>query len=149
VLSGLEVDPVTWTDLFDRSAFALASADPLGDVDRLAERVGVPGGAGARGEVDAGGGRSRRRRRSGDGVDVDVAGEPVAGSGIGIERVAGDLHGLLLWSSVLSQVAGMVSGTRSPAPVVGRMRTGMMRAGARPTPLPSRCGRADGQRPDV
>ena len=34
--------------VLDRAAFALAEADALGDEDRLAVRVGVPGGAGAR-----------------------------------------------------------------------------------------------------
>ena len=55
VLAGLEEDAVAGADLLDRCALTLAAADALCDVDRLAERVGVPGGAGARGEVDAGG----------------------------------------------------------------------------------------------
>ena len=42
ILTGLDVDPVTRVELFDRAAFALNQADPLGDVDRLPCRVGVP-----------------------------------------------------------------------------------------------------------
>ena len=63
--------------VLDRAALALAAADALGDEDRLAVRVGVPGGAGARGEVHERGGERRAAGRGGDGVDVDVAGEPV------------------------------------------------------------------------
>ena len=58
VLAGLEEDAVARADLLDRAALALAEADALGDEDRLAERVGVPGGAGAGGEVDVRGGRA-------------------------------------------------------------------------------------------
>jgi hypothetical protein len=43
VLAGLEEDSVAGADLLDRSALALAEADALGDEDRLAVRVGVPG----------------------------------------------------------------------------------------------------------
>ncbi len=46
VLAGLEEDSDAGSDLFDRGAFALAAADAFGDEDRLAVRVGVPGGAG-------------------------------------------------------------------------------------------------------
>ena len=45
VLAGLEEHTVAGADDLDGAAFALAEADPLGDVDRLPERVGVPGGA--------------------------------------------------------------------------------------------------------
>src|ERR671921_854977 len=55
VLAGLEEHPVARADHLDRSAAALAEADALGDVDGLAVGVGVPGGASARAEVDAGG----------------------------------------------------------------------------------------------
>src|SRR5450755_2993320 len=85
VLAGLEEHAVAGPDLLDRTTLALAAADPLDDVDRLAERMGVPGGPGTRGEMHAGRGGSRRRRRSGDGIDVDGAGEPVAGSEVGGE----------------------------------------------------------------
>src|SRR4051794_10355957 len=77
VLSRLEEDAVAGADDLDGAALALAEPDALGDEDRLAVRMGVPGGAGARREVDAGGGERRGPGGRGDGVDVDVAREPV------------------------------------------------------------------------
>src|SRR5215212_8774906 len=62
LLAGLEEDPITRADQLDRPATALAETDALGDVDRLAERVGVPGGPGAGREVDEVGLHPRRRR---------------------------------------------------------------------------------------
>jgi hypothetical protein len=53
VLAGLEEHPVALTDHLDGAAAALREADALGDIDSLAVRVGMPGGSGARGEVDA------------------------------------------------------------------------------------------------
>ena len=52
VLAGLEVDAVAGADDLDRAAAALAEADALGDVDGLTERMRVPGGTRAGGEVD-------------------------------------------------------------------------------------------------
>src|SRR3954470_621118 len=69
VLAGLEEDAVAGADLLDRPALALAQAEALGDEDRLAVRVGVPGGACARGEVHERGGEPGGPRRGGDGVD--------------------------------------------------------------------------------
>ena len=69
VLAGLEEDAVAGADDLDRAALALAEADALGDEDRLAVRVRVPGGSRAGREVDERGGerracrRARRRRR--------------------------------------------------------------------------------------
>ena len=80
----------------DWAAAALAPAHSLGDVDRLAERVGVPDGASARREVHQRGRRPRGRGRGGDGVDVDVAGEPLGGSGHRRRRASRDLHNVLL-----------------------------------------------------
>src|SRR3954453_13651339 len=51
VLTGLEEHAVAGTDDLDGAALALAEADALGDEDRLAMRVGVPGGARAGCEV--------------------------------------------------------------------------------------------------
>src|SRR5205807_8252073 len=45
VFARLEVDPVAGADLLDRAALALAAPKALGDVDRLAVGVGVPGRA--------------------------------------------------------------------------------------------------------
>src|SRR5207247_8697815 len=44
VLAGLEEDAVARTDDLDRPVLVLAQANALGDEDRLAVRVGVPGG---------------------------------------------------------------------------------------------------------
>src|SRR4051812_10671299 len=92
VLAGLEEDAVAGADLFNRAAFALAAADALGDVDRLAVRVGVPGGARTGREVHERGGEGRRRFGRGDRVDVDVAREPVGGALLRLDAAAGDLH---------------------------------------------------------
>src|SRR3954454_5473921 len=78
VLARLEEDAVTGTDDLDRAALALAEADAFGDPDRLAERVRMPGGARARGEVDGRGAEDGCLAGRGDRVDVDRAGEPVA-----------------------------------------------------------------------
>jgi hypothetical protein len=60
ILSGLEEHAVAGVDDLDLSAAALAEPDALGDVDGLAVGVGVPGGAGAGGEVDAAGRKAGR-----------------------------------------------------------------------------------------
>lgn len=54
VLPGLEEDAIAGVDGLDGSALTLAAPNAFGDVDRLAKGVGVPVGAGAGGEVDAG-----------------------------------------------------------------------------------------------
>ena len=64
LLAGLEEDAVAGTDDLDRPAAALATADALGDEDRLAVGMGVPGGPGARREVNA----ARRQARGPDGA---------------------------------------------------------------------------------
>src|SRR5262249_6868902 len=92
VLAGLEEHSVAGPDLLHRPALALAAPDALGDEDRLAVRVRVPGGAGAGGEVDARGGDGRRPGGGGHGVDVDVAGEPVRRALLGVDAASGDLH---------------------------------------------------------
>jgi hypothetical protein len=51
VLAGLEEHAVARPDLLDRPALALAQADALGDEDRLAVRVRVPGRARAEGSM--------------------------------------------------------------------------------------------------
>src|SRR4051794_26327008 len=95
VLARFEEHAVAGADLLDRAAFALATADALGDEDRLPVRVRVPGGAGAGGEVDVGGGEDRACGGGGDGVDVDVTGEPVGRALLGVDAAAGYLHGVL------------------------------------------------------
>src|SRR3954447_24425703 len=103
ILCGLEEHAVAGADRLDRAALALAPADALGDEDRLAVRVRVPGGAGAGGEVHGGGGEGGAAGGGGDGVDVDVAGEPVGRPLLGIDARTGDLHATL---SLISGAAG-------------------------------------------
>src|SRR3954466_4263659 len=95
VLAGLEEDAVAGVDCLDRAGFALTEPDALGDEDRLAVRMRVPGRARAGREVhrcscEGGGGLG-----CGYGVDVDVAGEPLGGPLLGLD-VSGDLHDLSL-----------------------------------------------------
>ena len=66
LLARLEEDAVSGPDHLDRAAAPLAEADAFGDPDRLAVWVRVPGGAGARREVDA----RPRRPRSFDGAAI-------------------------------------------------------------------------------
>ena len=93
VLAGLEEDAVAGSDQLDAAALALAEPDTLGDPDRLAERVRVPRGAGARGEMDGSRADARVVASRSDRVDIDRAGEPVGGADPGLERIPGDLHG--------------------------------------------------------
>jgi len=60
----------TGPDHLDRAALALAEAEPFGDPDRLAVRVGVPRGACAGRDVDARRPDPRVRPRRCDRVDV-------------------------------------------------------------------------------
>src|SRR4051812_28203590 len=89
VLAWLEEDAVAGADDLDGAALALAEADALGDEDRLAVRVGVPGGARGGREVHERGGEGGRRFGGGDGVDVNVAGEPVGGDLLGVDAGGG------------------------------------------------------------
>ena len=81
LLAGLDVDDVAGADLLDVAAAAGDVADAVGDVERLAAGVGVPGGAGAGGEPDVGAADGGLLVGVADAVDVDGAGEPVAGAG--------------------------------------------------------------------
>jgi uncharacterized protein (DUF1330 family) len=86
---------VTRAHFLDRASLALDQADPLGDEDRLAGRVGVPRGAGSRREVHDPAHDPRGRRRHAHNVNVHIPGEPVAGAGHRVEPVLGDLHFVL------------------------------------------------------
>ena len=59
LLAGSEPDDVAGADFLDRTALALDATTPGGDDQRLAERMGVPGGTGAGLECD-----DERRRRA-------------------------------------------------------------------------------------
>src|SRR3954464_10549770 len=134
VLARLEEDTVAGADLLDRAALALAEADALGDEDRLAVRVRVPGGARAGREVDDGGGEGRGRLGGGDRVDVDVAREPVCRALLGLDAAAGDLHvvaprevavqAAARASAWVSASAAVRSGGRSWAPCAAAPRRG-------------------------
>src|SRR3954452_24241912 len=124
VLAGLEEHAVAGADLFDRAAFALAAADALGDEDRLAVRVGVPGGARAGREVHEHGGEGRCRFGRGDGVDVDVAGEPVGGALRRLDAAAGDLHvGASLVSAIKRRCASVSASAAVRSGTGGRSST--------------------------
>jgi hypothetical protein len=73
-LARFEEDAVSGADHLDRRAAALAVADALEDVDRLAVRVGVPGGARAGCGVDVA--RVQPRGRGWCCARVDVATGP-------------------------------------------------------------------------
>ena len=66
VLTGFEEHAVAGADHLDRAIAALAAADPLEDVDRLADRVGMPRRSRSGGEVHARGLQARRRGRAGE-----------------------------------------------------------------------------------
>src|SRR4051812_37409289 len=95
-LAGLEPNHISRTDLFDRSSFVLHPAEAEGDNQRLAERMRVPGGAGAGLEGDGCAGYSRRRGHRDEWIDPYCAGEPVRGSFVRRLRSAAlNLHGRL------------------------------------------------------
>jgi len=71
-------------------------ADAVGDVQRLAAGVGVPGGAGAGGEADVGAADGGLAVGVADAVDVDGAREPVTGAGGGPTSALGELRGRVL-----------------------------------------------------
>ncbi len=96
-LVGREPDHVAGPDLLDRASLALRPAAAGGDDQRLAQRVRVPGRAGARLEgddrpADAGGIAPLERL-----VDADAAGEPFGRSFDGrLRTVSFDVQDLFL-----------------------------------------------------
>ncbi len=118
VFAGLEEDAVAGTDDLDRRAFALAEANAVGDPDCLAARVGVPGGAGAGGEVDGRGADPPVVGWRGDRVDVDVAGEPVVWAATGVEAVPRDLDALSPQS--VSRVSAVIGSSSVAAQLASR-----------------------------
>src|SRR5207244_4634671 len=71
------VDDITSADTDDVAAPGLHESSSLGDVQGLAESVGVPGGARPRREADRIDTDARGLLAPGDGVDPDVTGEPL------------------------------------------------------------------------
>jgi hypothetical protein len=83
------VSPRTHHD--ELSAVGLDQADALGDVQGLADRVAVPGGAGAGGEVHHAHTEPRRLLAFCDHIHPDVPGEPLRRS-LGRGLLLQDLH---------------------------------------------------------
>ena len=73
-------DDIAGMDFFDGAAEALDAAGAGDDDQGLAERVGVPGGAGTGLEGDAGTGDAGWGGGLEEGIDAYGAGEPVGGS---------------------------------------------------------------------
>ena len=72
-----ETRPIARPDFLDRTAPTLYPSHPCSDDQRLSERMGVPGGAGARFESYAGASAARRLRRLEERIDTDRAREIV------------------------------------------------------------------------
>src|SRR5215217_7172874 len=88
-------DDVAGADLLDGAAAGLDQALAFGDVQGLADGVGVPGGVGRGGEPDGADPYPLGFRALGDEVDEDVAGEPL-GRALGGRLPGLDGHGRLL-----------------------------------------------------
>lgn len=93
LLTGWEPNDVSGVYLFDGTALTLHPAGAGDDDQGLAEWVGVPSGAGAGLEGDAGPLDPGGFRRLEEGIDADLAGKPVrrAGGG-GLRAAAFDVH---------------------------------------------------------
>src|SRR5947207_10560861 len=88
-----EPDHVARTKLLGRASPVLRTAAARRHDQRLAERVGVPSGPGARFECDAGADRARRLMCLKQGIDANASGEVVGWSLAGWLRAASlDLH---------------------------------------------------------
>lgn len=88
-----EPDNVAWPDFFDRTFPALHPTETGGDDQRLAERVGVPGGSSPRLEGDDGARNSGWFCRLEGGIDSDRACEPIGGTFAGRLRAGSlDVH---------------------------------------------------------
>src|SRR6478752_1437334 len=80
LLVRLDEHDVARADLLHGAAAAADIADAVGDVQRLAPRVGVPRGPGARGEAHVGAADAALLVGGADRVEVDGAGEPTGGT---------------------------------------------------------------------
>src|SRR5215211_2627441 len=85
-------DDVSGADALDGAAAGLHQALAFGDVEGLADGVGVPGGAGRGGEPDGADPDAGGFLAAGDGVDEDVPGEPF-GRAVGGRLLGLDGHG--------------------------------------------------------
>src|SRR5437667_4077508 len=124
LLAGGRIDDIAWVRLDDLAAAGLDQGDALDDVKGLAQAVGVPGGAGARGEPD------HVRPGAGgllapvDDVEPDIAGEHLGRSLAG-RRLLQQFHRALFLSGCA--VALVCGGTGA---------VGSGRAGPRQAPGP-------------
>lgn len=92
-----EPDDVAGADLLDGTAFALHATEARCDDQRLAERMGVPGGAGAGLEGDAGASRACGAGHGKQRVDTHAAGKPIGWSfGRRLRTASLDIHLYLL-----------------------------------------------------
>ena len=81
--AGRKPDDVSGANFLDGTAPALGAAATGGDDERLAERMGMPSGAGAGLESDGGAGGARRRAGLKEWIDADRASEPIGGAFVG------------------------------------------------------------------
>src|SRR3982750_2331658 len=114
---------VAGANLFNGSAPALDAAEPGCHDQRLAERMGVPGGARAwlecHGRTRSSGGRGGLKQR----IDTDRAGKPVTGSLLGrLRTCSSNLHGELPFN-VLSTPNLRGKALRVRAVVMARAQT--------------------------
>lgn len=92
--AGRKPDHIAGVDFLDRAAPALGAATAGGHDQSLAERVGVPRGAGAGLEGDAVAGRSGGRGGGKERIDPDDPCEPICGAGLRrLGDTAFDFHG--------------------------------------------------------
>src|SRR4051812_31781062 len=91
-LAGLDVDHVAGPDLLYAAVAGGDEPDAVGDVERLAFGVVVPGGACAGRESNMGAADRGLFAGVTDAVDVDRAGEPVGRSNGGRAAALGELH---------------------------------------------------------
>ena len=117
LLAGRKPDHIARPDFLDRTAPTLHPSHPCSDDERLSERMGVPGGAGARLESYAGTSAARRLRRLEERIDTDRAREIVRRTLAG--RLRGPLR-LISINPILGSVSAATTGvalnaTRPPA----------------------------------
>jgi hypothetical protein len=105
VFPGRVDDGVAGAHAEHRAVARADESDALGDVQGLADRMGVPVGAGARGEPDEGDGHPRRLLSAVDGSDVDVAGERLRW-GLGGGAEGSKLHGSFSQRASVNWVSG-------------------------------------------
>src|SRR4051794_41753344 len=105
LFAGLDVDDVAGPNLLDLAAATCDEADAVGDVQRLASRVRVPGGTRTWSKPDVGAADRGLFVGVADAVDVDGAAEPVLRADGGLSAALGELHVRVLLSLVTGAAA--------------------------------------------